>query len=74
MDNYAKNWYNTFSGNYCFLRVAMVYYDKELPDYILLILRKIANEGISVEFSYGLENNRYVIGVDNLEKALEAIK
>ena len=38
------------------------------------ILRKIANEGISVEFSYGLENNRYVIGVDNLEKALEAIK
>ena len=38
------------------------------------ILRKIANEGISVEFSYGLENNRYVIGVNNLEKAQAALK
>ena len=38
------------------------------------ILRKIANEGISVKFSYGLENNKYVVGVDNLEKAREALK
>ena len=36
--------------------------------------RKIGNAGVNIDLIYLAENNRIVIGVDNLDKAHEALK
>ena len=38
------------------------------------LARKIGNEGVNIDLIYLAENNRIVIGVDNLDKAHEALK
>ncbi|MFX0184898.1 MAG: ACT domain-containing protein [Candidatus Hodarchaeota archaeon] len=37
------------------------------------VSRKLANAGVNINLIYMAENNRVVIGVDNLEKALSVI-
>jgi hypothetical protein len=38
------------------------------------LARKIGNAGVNIDLIYFAENNRIVIGVDNLEKASAALK
>ena len=43
------------------------------PGYFGRICRKLADNGVKINFGYSAENNRFVFGVDSLENARELL-